>query len=122
MIVVGCLGTAAVCPGLVTSWGTSSRCRSAGWRGWLAGRLAGVAGSVGDGLLRAVLEPGFVGPLQVPHARRREYRSDCDELDRGCDPERAAHPDPGRRHSCEGESERVAQQGAEPVIGADTRE
>jgi len=34
--------------------------------------LAGVTTSVGDRLLRAVLEPGFVEPLQVPHARRRE--------------------------------------------------
>ena len=49
-----------------------------------------------------MLELGFVEPLQVPHARRREYRGDGDEVDRGCDPERAAHPDPGRQHSCEG--------------------
>jgi hypothetical protein len=40
------------------------------------GGLDGVAGSVGDGLLRAVLELGFVEPLQVPHAGRREYRGD----------------------------------------------
>jgi hypothetical protein len=30
-----------------------------------------------------VLELGFVEPLQVPHARRREYRSDGDKVDRG---------------------------------------
>jgi hypothetical protein len=35
----------------------------------------GTEDSVGDGLLRALLEPGFVEPPQVPHARRREYRS-----------------------------------------------
>jgi hypothetical protein len=38
--------------------------------------LDGVSGSVGDSLLRAVLELGFVGPLQVPHAGRRKHSGD----------------------------------------------
>ena len=103
------------------------RAGTASWSGPFSGRgpveaPAPWSGSVGDGLLRAVLELGFVQPPQVPYARRRKHRSDCGEVDRGCDPEGTAHPDPSRHHPCEGESERLAQQGAEPVIGTDARE
>ena len=78
------------------------------WMSCRQSRGAPNAGSAGGELLRVLPGPGLAGLLQVPDARRREQRSDCGEVDCGCDPQGAAHPEPGRRHSCEGESERLA--------------
>src|SRR4051794_21400139 len=79
--------------------------------------------SARDGRSRELLVGwAFVEPLQAPHAGRAEHDRSRRKVDGGGDPESAADPNSGRDHSGEGESERLAQQRAEPVVCADARE